>query len=69
MHKIVVGFASFAGIRARKVDLGVIGQIKTEAFENSKVMDHLGISQTGMAPTDRFTRVPRSGRLGGQTTR
>jgi hypothetical protein len=42
MRKIVVGFCLLLPVFSQeKMDLGVVGQIKTEAFENSKVMDHL----------------------------
>jgi carboxypeptidase Q len=42
MHKILAGLCLLLPAFAQdKMDLGVIGQIKTEAFDNSKVMDHL----------------------------
>ncbi len=42
MHKMLVGFCLLLPVLGQdKLDLGVIGQIKTEAFANSKVMDHL----------------------------
>jgi len=42
MKKILVLCVLAAGLGAEEnVDLGVIQRIKNEAFENSKVMDHL----------------------------
>jgi carboxypeptidase Q len=42
MRTLALALASVvAAAAADAVDLAVIGQIKTEAFEHSKVMDHL----------------------------
>ena len=57
MYKILAGLCLLLPVFAQeKVDLGVIGQIKTEAFSNSKVMDHLGYLADWYGP--RLTGSP-----------
>ncbi len=45
-------------IAEEKIDLSIVSRIKSEAFENSKVMDHMFLSdRCPWSPADRFAQL------------